>query len=119
LKDTALSAFQTDQRQAMGLLSIKLFERGFDVALVFFGFHCLAIGWLIYRSSFLPRFLGVLLAIAGLCYLISTFVTLVVPVVALPFDIQLLSYGAEMALCLWLIVIGVNAERWKEQASAA
>jgi hypothetical protein len=119
LKDTASAAFETDQLQAMGLLSIKMFERGFDVALVFFGFHCLAIGWLIYRSSFLPRFLGVLLVIAGLSYLISTSVNLVFPVVALPFDIQLLSYVAEMALCLWLIVIGVNAERWKEQASAA
>ena len=118
-EDTASAAFETAQLQAMGLLSIKLFERGFDVALVFFGFHCLAIGWLIYRSSFLPRFLGVLLLIAGLCYLISTFVNLVFPVVALPFDIQLLSYAAEVVLCLWLIVKGVNAQRWKEQASAA
>jgi hypothetical protein len=39
-------------------------------------------------------------------------------VVALPFDIRLLSYAAEMALCLWHIVIGVNAERWKEQVGA-
>lgn len=119
LKDAASAAFETNQLQAMGLLSIKLFERGFDVALVFFGFHCLAIGWLIYRSSFLPRFLGVCLLIAGLCYLISTFVNLVFPVVALPFDLQLLSYAAEVVLCLWLIVKGVNAVRWKEQASAA
>jgi hypothetical protein len=119
LKDPVSAAFEADQLQAMGLLSIKMFERGFDVALVFFGFHCLAIGWLIYRSSFLPRFLGVLLVIAGLCYLISTFAVLVFPVVALPFDIQLLSYAAEMALCLWLIVKGVNAERWKEQSSQA
>ena len=103
----------------MGLLSITLFERGFDIALVFFGFHCLAIGLLIYGSSFLPRFLGVLLVIAGLCYLISTFVNLVFPVIALPFDIQLLSYAAEVVLCLWLIVKGVNAQRWKEQAGAA
>ena len=113
LKDSTSGAFETDQLQAMGLLSIKLFERGFDVALVFFGFHCLAIGWLIYRSSFLPRFLGVLLLIAGLCYLISTFRILVFPAISLPFDIQMLSYAAEVALCLWLIVKGVNAERWK------
>ena len=119
LKDTAPAAFETDQLQAMALLFIKMFERGFDVALVFFGFHCLAIGWLIYRSRFIPRFLGVLLVIAGLCYLISTFKILVFPVVALPFDIQILSYGAEMVLCLWLIVIGVNAERWKELSGAA
>ncbi len=119
LKDAASGAFETDQLQALGLLSIKMFERGFEVALVFFGFQCLAIGWLIYRSSFLPRFLGVLLVIAGLAYLISTFVNLVLPVVALPFDIQMLSYAAEVVLCLWLIVKGVNAERWVEQASAA
>ena len=119
LKDPASAAFESNQLQAMGLLSLKMFERGFDVALLFFGLHCLAIGWLIYRSSFLPRFLGVLLVIAGLCYLISTFVKLVFPVFTLPFDIQLLSYAAEMALCLWLIVKGVNAESWKEQASAA
>ena len=67
----------------------------------------------------LAFFLGVLLVIAGLCYLISTFMNLVFPMVALPFDIQLLSYVAETALCLWLIVIGVNAERWKELAGAA
>ncbi len=116
LKDPASAAFETHQLQAMGLLSIKMFERGFDVALVFFGFHCLAIGWLIYRSSFLPRFLGALLLMAGVCYLISTFRTLVFPVVALPFDIQVLSYVAEMVLCLWLMVIGLNAERWKERS---
>jgi hypothetical protein len=119
LKDSASAAFETDQLQAMALFSIKMFERGFDVALVFFGFHCLATGWLIYRSRFLPRFLGVLLVIAGLCYLISTFVNLVFPVVTLPFDLQVMSYAAEIVLCLWLIVKGVNAERWKEQASAA
>jgi hypothetical protein len=119
LKDPASVAFETEQRQAMGLLSIKMFERGFDVALVFFGFHCLAIGWLIYRSRFLPRFLGVLLLIAGLGYLFGTFGRLVVPALALPFDVQVLSYVAEMVLCLWLIVIGVNAERWKARARVA
>ena len=45
LKNTASAAFETDQLQGLALLSIKMFERGFDVALVFFGFHCLAIGW--------------------------------------------------------------------------
>jgi hypothetical protein len=50
--------------------------------------------------------------------LISTFVVLVFPVVALPFDIQLVAYPAELALCLWLMAIGVNPERWREQARA-
>ncbi len=119
LKGTAWAAIGTDQSQALGLLSVKLFEQGFTVALVFFGFHCLLIGWLIFRSNFLPRILGVLLLIAGMLYLTDSFRLLVFPMVELPFDILLLSYGAEMALCLWLIVVGVNAEKWKEQAGAA
>jgi hypothetical protein len=119
LKDDASAAFGTAQLQALGLLSLRLFERGFTIALVFFGFHCLVIGWLIFRSGFLPRILGVLLAVAGLCYLIDSFAYLVFPVVALPFDIVIFSYIVELALCLWLIVMGVNDEKWKEQARAA
>jgi len=44
------AAFGTDQMQALALLSVKLFEQGFNVALVFFGIDCLVIGWLIFRS---------------------------------------------------------------------
>jgi hypothetical protein len=61
----------------------------------------------------------VLLLIAGMLYLTDSFRLLVFPMVKLPFDILLLCYGAELALCLWLIVVGVNAEKWKEQAGAA
>ena len=119
LKDATSVAIGTEQTQALGLLSIKLFERGFTVALVFFGVDCLVIGWLVCRSSFLPRILGVLLSIAGLLYLTDSVRLLVFPMVTLPFDILLLSYLVEMALCLWLIVVGVNAEKWSEQAGAA
>ena len=120
LNDAAsAAAFETDQMQALGLLSIRLFERGFTIALVFFGFDCLVIGWLIFRSRFLPRILGVLMVIAGLCYLTDSFVYLVFPAVRFPFDIVVFSYIVEAALCLWLIVMGVNAEKWKEQAGAA
>ncbi len=117
--DAAAAALGTDQIQALALQSIRLFDRGFSIALVFFAFHCFVIGWLIFRSSFLPRILGVLLAIAGLCYLTDSFVYLVFPAVKFPVDIVVFSYIAEIALCLWLIVMGVNAEKWKEQAGAA
>jgi hypothetical protein len=60
-----LSAFSTDQLQALALLSLRLHALGYQIALVFFGFHCLLIGYLIWRSSVLPRPLGALLAIAG------------------------------------------------------
>jgi hypothetical protein len=61
------SAFSAEQSQALALLFFKLYRQGFGVSFVFFGFYCLLIGYLIFRSRFMPRFLGVGMAIAGLC----------------------------------------------------
>ena len=88
--------------------------------MVLFGSYNLLIGYLIFRSTFLPRILGVLLAISGLCYLINCFANFLSPA----FAAHLLPYilvpgGAELLLALWLVVIGVNVQRWKEQASKA
>jgi hypothetical protein len=58
-----MGAFTTEQLQAWAYLSLRWFEYGFSIALVFFGFYCLAMGYLIFRSSFAPRIIGVLLAI--------------------------------------------------------
>ena len=55
--------------QALALMFLKLNGRAFNIYLVFFGFYCLLIGYLIFRSTFLPRILGVLMAFAGLGYL--------------------------------------------------
>jgi uncharacterized protein DUF4386 len=81
--------------------------------LAIFGVYCLLIGYLIYRSLFLPRILGVLMAIAGLGWLTFASPSLgrsLAPMNMLPGVI------GEGALTLWLLVKGVNAERWKEQA---
>jgi hypothetical protein len=84
-------------------------------SLVFFGPYCLLIGYLIFRSTFLPRVLGVLMACAGLGWLIFR----------APFAhhlstyLQVLGFVAELSLMLWLLVMGVNVQRWKAQAGAA
>jgi hypothetical protein len=84
-------------------------------SLVFFGPYCLLIGYLIFRSTFLPGILGVLMALAGLGWLI--FLT---PLANhLSTYLKVLGFLAEMSLMLWLIVKGVNIQKWKEQASAA
>jgi hypothetical protein len=116
LRDTAsLAAFGTDQLQTLALLSVRLFEQGFIVALVFFGLHCLAIGWLIFRSAFLPRILGVLVAVAGLLYVTNSFIGFLFPAL-LPAYYLLPAYVIELALSLWLVGIGVNVEKWTELA---
>lgn len=83
-------------------------------SLVFFGPYCLLIGYLIIRSTFLPRILGVLMALAGVGWLI--FLT----PLGHPLSryLMVLGFVAEAALMLWLIVAGVNLARWKAQAGA-
>ncbi len=113
----SLSAFTVEQLQALALTFLRLNAYAFDIYLVFFGLWCVLIGFLIFRSTFLPRVLGVLLAIAGLGWM-----TYLSPPLAVhlffPYIAGASALG-EIPLMVWLLVMGVNAQRWKEQASAA
>jgi hypothetical protein len=114
---SALRAFTAEQLQALALIFVKLNSYANDIYLVFFGLWLILIGYLIFRSTFLPRILGVLLAISGLGW-----VTYLYPPLAyylfLPYIAAASALG-EIPLELWLIVMGVNAQRWQEQARAA
>jgi Domain of unknown function (DUF4386) len=99
---------------AMGAL--EWHPRGVDVGLIAFGFYCLLIGYLIFRSTFLPRILGPLVAIAGLAWL--TFLSPPLANYLSPYNMATGVLG-QVSLILWLLVMGVNAQRWKEQASAS
>jgi len=114
-----LSAFETNQLQALSLTSLRMHSRGYLISGVFFGIYMLLLGYLIFRSGFLPRILGVLMAIGGLSFLTNSFATFLLPtlVARLP-DIGMLGGIAELALCLWLMAMGVNAAKWEEKASA-
>jgi len=115
-----LSAFTTEQLQAAAYMSLQLFEYGFAIALVFFGFYCLCFGYLIFKSTFFPRVIGILLAVEGLLYLTTSFAKFIAPpIAARVFPYLAASAVAEISLCLWLLVMGVNEQRWKEQASLA
>jgi uncharacterized protein DUF4386 len=81
--------------------------------LVFFGVYCLLIGYLIFRSSFLPRVLGVLMAFAGLGWL--TFFSTYVANRLQPYNL-VPGFIGEGALTVWLLVAGLNDQRWREQA---
>ncbi len=111
-----LNAFSLEQLQALALLFLKVNDHGAGIALAFFGFYALLKGYLIIRSTFLPRILGVLSVLAGLGLLTFLSPTL---------GPRLFTYVAALGLLgaapqiLWLLVFGVNEARWKEQAGAA
>jgi hypothetical protein len=111
-----LSVFSVEQLQALALLFLKVNDHGAAIALVFFGFYALLTGYLILRSTFLPRILGVLSVLAGFGWL--TFLYLPLGYRLFPYIAALGLLGAA-SLILWLLVFGVNEQRWKEQASEA
>src|SRR5437016_9524748 len=119
--DQYLSAFTTSQLQAMSLIALKLQLNVFVIGMVCFGIQCILIGYLITRSMFLPRVLGVLLAIGGTSYLINSFANFLIPSLGarlIPFVFPVALIG-EGSLTVWLLVKGLNEQRWYEQASAA
>jgi hypothetical protein len=84
-------------------------------ALPIFGCFNLATGYLIFRSTFLPRVLGVLMALSGLGWLTVLSPELLKHILVY---VEIIGIGAEGALMLWLLVMGVNVRRWNEQAGA-
>jgi hypothetical protein len=110
-----LSVFKVDQLQAVALTFIKLNVQAAYIYLVFFGLFNLLIGYLIFKSTFLPRILGVLMALSGLGWLTFLSPSLANRLLAY---IEVLGIIAEASLMLWLLVKGVKIERWREQASA-
>ncbi|MGO9211605.1 MAG: DUF4386 domain-containing protein [Terriglobales bacterium] len=108
----ALFSFVGCANDVLGLFNLAPYRIR---TLIFFGPYCLMIGYLIFRSTFLPRILGVLMAFAGLGWLIF-----LSPLANhLSTYLKVLGFLAEASLMLWLLVKGVNEQRWKEQASAA
>jgi uncharacterized protein DUF4386 len=109
-----LKAFKPEQLYAMASLSVKSHGYGFGVALIFFGCVCLLLGYLIFKSGYLPKTVGVLMQLAGLSYLIDSFALIlspsfanrIFPVILIP------AFIGELSLCLWLLVKGVNVEKW-------
>ncbi|MES1240428.1 MAG: DUF4386 domain-containing protein [Acidobacteriota bacterium] len=110
-----LKALAPQQQQALAYLSIKAHGYGFSVALVFFGCECLVVGYLIFRSGYLPRVLGILMAAAGLSYLINSFALILAPAFAAGLfpAILLPAFIGEVSLCLWLLIKGVNIPKWE------
>jgi len=106
--------------RAQAYMALQLQSIGFAVALAFFGGTMLCRGYLIVRSAIVPRAIGVALLIEGVAYWANSLVDFVAPGSAGAVLQILMAAGlAEVALCLWLLVMGVNATRWLELRSLA
>jgi hypothetical protein len=108
-----LSVFNAKQLQALALMFLNLNVQVGYIALVFFGVFQIALGYMIWRSGFLPRILGALIALAGVGWL-----TFLSPPLAthLLGPLEVLGIVAEGSLMLWLLVMGVDSERWNRAA---
>jgi hypothetical protein len=106
--------FATDQLQAHVMLFLDLYEHGLRIAYIFWGLWLFPLGYLVFKSGFLPRILGILLIIAGFGYLIEFVAFFLFP----NFDltIKMFTFWGEVLLALWLLIMGVNVEEWKKRA---
>lgn len=108
-----LKAFEPNQLNTLAYLSLKLYDYGFASSLVFFSCCLFLYGYLIFKSGYFPKTIGVLLIIASLCYLTNSFVLFLAPTFANKiFPILFLAFIGESSLCLWLLVKGVNMSKW-------
>jgi hypothetical protein len=92
-----------------------------SIHFLFFGLHCLLVGYLILRSTFLPAFVGGLMSLGGLGWMTFASSRLLSPPGSNSLSPYPMLFGilGEVTLTLWLLVMGVNAQRWENQASAA
>jgi hypothetical protein len=113
-----LKAFAPEQLYALSFLSLRSHGYGFGMSLAFFGCFCLVIDYLIFRSGYLPKAVGILMQITGVCYLTSNFTLILSPSLAnrLFLIVMVPAFVGEASLCFWLLFKGVNLGKWKEKA---
>jgi len=112
-------AFEPRQLQSLANLALESHDLVFNIALIFFGFACLVEGYLLYKSGYFPKFIGILMQLAGACYLVSCFAALFAPALSNLITplILLPSLIGELSYCLWLLIKGVDIRKWNERMS--
>jgi hypothetical protein len=112
------SSADAGQIQTLALTSIRQFGLGFTVAMVYFGFQCTTVGYLIARSGFMPKAIGILLATGGTFYVLSSFATfLSLPIApALSQVVVPVAFLGEGSTTVWLLFKGVDVRKWMERA---
>jgi hypothetical protein len=116
-----LAVFGTDQLHAQVMLSLNAFSDGWAIGYVcFFSLHLFILGYLVYKSGYIPRILGVLLIIGGFGYLVDTFALLLLPnyedYEAISTLLIIPTALGEILLAFWLLIKGVKVEQSEKHA---
>jgi hypothetical protein len=109
-----LTVFTTDQLQALVPLFLDLHEYGITIAGIFWGLWLFPMGYLVFKSGYIPRILGILLMIGCFGYLIDSFAIFLLPNYEV--NIAIFTFWGELLLPLWLLIKGVNVEQWEKRA---
>lgn len=104
-----LTAFEPNQLHAQVMLFLNAFSYGWAIGLVFFGIHLFILGYLVFKSGYIPKILGVLLIIAGLGYLIDSFVIFLLP--NYEATIIMVTFIGESLFMLWLLIKGLKIQQ--------
>ena len=111
--DYLMTVFTADQLQALVPLFLDLHEHGITIAGIFWGLWLFPMGYLVYKSGFLPRILGILLMIGCFGYLIDSFAIFLYPSFK---EIALFTFWGEVLFPLWLLIKSVDVEQWEKRA---
>ena len=109
-----LKVFSVDQVYSQVMFFLDLRHYGAYITAIFWGLWLLPVGYLVFKSGFLPRIIGILLIIAGFGYVIDSFALFLLP--DLNIDISQFTFIGELLMLLWLLIKGVNVEQWKKRA---
>jgi hypothetical protein len=111
-----LAVFTTEQVQGIVAFFLDLHQYGIFIAQVFWGLWLFPMGYLVYKSGYLPRIIGILLMIGCFGYLMDSFIFFFVPDFGI--TVSEFTFLGEVLLPLWLVIKGVNVEGWKKQTQA-
>ena len=113
-----VAAIPPGELAALARLALKWHDVGFGIGLTFFGFALLIEGALMFRSGYFPRWLGLLYALAGACYLINSYASFLAPTLPVFPYILFPCLIGEAAVALWLLIVGVDEDRWRSAQAA-
>jgi hypothetical protein len=108
--DAYMTSFQPGQLATLALHALDLQAHGYGIGLVFFGFYCLVVGYVIFKSGLIPRVIGILYSVSGLCYLLNSFTLILFPKMSgilFPY-FAFPAFLGEISFCLWLLIMGIK-----------